>query len=122
LLLLFPRERVSTPDAFRSLRRFSEPIGIDRYRAVVAGDFLANPDVLANDFEEPVFARLPQLRLLKERLSSEGAAWAGMSGSGSTIVGAFRSEAERDQAAARFRDLRAEPATSGPFAIAVSEG
>jgi 4-diphosphocytidyl-2-C-methyl-D-erythritol kinase len=122
LLLLFPRERVSTPDAFRSLRRFSEPIGIDRYRAVVAGDFLANPDVLANDFEEPVFARLPQLRLLKERLSSEGAAWAGMSGSGSTIVGAFRSEAERDQAAARFRDLRAESATSGPFAIAVSEG
>lgn len=121
LLLLFPDERVSTPEAFRSLTRFSEPMGIDRYRALVAGDFLAHSGELTNDFEEPVFARLPRLGELKERLLEAGAAWGGMSGSGSTIVGAFRSEAERDRAGARFTDSRAQPATSGPFAIAVSE-
>jgi undecaprenyl pyrophosphate phosphatase UppP len=36
-----------------------------------------------------------------------GAAWAGMSGSGSTIVGAFRTPVERDEALRRFDDVRA---------------
>lgn len=96
LLLLLPEERVMTAEAFRMLRRFSPPAG-------VRGE-------LVNDFEEPVFERLPRLRRLKERLYAGGAAWAGMSGSGSTIVGAFRSPAARDAARGAFRDVRAEPA------------
>lgn len=96
LLLLLPEERVMTAEAFRLLRRFSPPAGMH-------GDFV-------NDFEEPIFARLPRLRSLKERLYDAGAAWAGMSGSGSTIVGAFRTAAARDAAIGAFDDIRSEPA------------
>lgn len=110
LLLLIPKERVATAEAFRAIGAYSKPVGIEGYRAMSGGDFLAGAQLLVNDFEEPVFARLPKLRQLKERLGRAGAAWAGMSGSGSTMVGAFRSEAERDRAIDAFGDVRCEPA------------
>lgn len=99
LLLALPEERVLTKDAFARVAHYSPPLGIDAYR-----DF-AN---FTNDFEEPVFALLPRLRALKERMLLAGATWAGMSGSGSTIVGAFADAASRDRAAERFGDVRVE--------------
>ena len=107
LLLLIPEDRVSTARAFGMLQRFSPPLGFDRYRAFIDDDFLSHAAELINDFEEPVFAMLPILRTLKTRLYEAGAALASMSGSGSTIVGAFRSVADRDAARGRFQDLRA---------------
>lgn len=99
LLLALPEERVLTKEAFARITRYSPPLGIDAYR-----DF-AN---FTNDFEEPVFALLPRLRELKERMLLAGATWAGMSGSGSTIVGAFADSEARDRAAAEFADVRVE--------------
>lgn len=99
LLLVLPEERVLTKDAFARVTRYSPPLGIDAYR-----DF-AN---FTNDFEEPVFALLPRLRALKERMLLAGARWAGMSGSGSTIVGAFSDEGARDRAVGAFRGVRTE--------------
>lgn len=106
LLLLLPAERVMTAEAFRMLRRFSPPLGIDRYR-VMLGDLLSHGEELINDFEEPVFAALPRLGELRARLERAGAAWARMTGSGSTIVGPFRSAAARDAAMTQFDDVRA---------------
>ena len=94
LLLVLPEERVLTKDAFARITRYSEPAGMNA--------------PYTNDFEEPVFALLPQLRAYKQRLYDAGARWAGMSGSGSTIVGAFADDAARDWAAARFTDVRVE--------------
>lgn len=99
LLLLLPEERVLTKDAFARITHYSPPLGIDAWR-----DFTS----FTNDFEEPVFAMLPRLRTLKARLYDAGARWAGMSGSGSTIVGAFADAAARDRAAASFEDVRVE--------------
>ncbi|HEV7486565.1 MAG TPA: 4-(cytidine 5'-diphospho)-2-C-methyl-D-erythritol kinase [Thermoanaerobaculia bacterium] len=107
LLLLIPEERVSTARAFGMLRTFSPPLGIERYRAMIENDLLSHAAELINDFEEPIFAMLPSLRTLKTQLYEEGAAWAAMSGSGSTIVGAFRNAADRDAARDRFTNLRA---------------
>ena len=107
LLLLIPNERVLTAQAYAMLRRFSSSLGVDRFRAMIADDLLDYATELVNDFEEPVFAKLPNLRTLKTRLYEEGAAWAGMSGSGSTIVGAFRSPADRDAALRRISGVRA---------------
>jgi 4-diphosphocytidyl-2-C-methyl-D-erythritol kinase len=105
LLVLLPEERVLTREAFAMLRRFSTPLGIDRYRAMDPSDW-------SNDFEEPIFEQLPHLGELKSRLLEAGATWAGMTGSGSTIVGAFRDASARDEAAARFQDVRCEPAVT----------
>jgi len=110
LVLLIPDERVSTAAAYAMLRRFSPPLGIERYRAMIDDSLLAHSSELTNDFEEPVFDALPRLRRLKSRMIDVGAAWAAMSGSGSTIVGAFRDAATRDAALGAFRDVRAERA------------
>ncbi len=47
-----------------------------------------------NDFETTVFARHPQLGIIKQRLLDLGAVYASMSGSGSTIFGLFENNAE----------------------------
>lgn len=99
LLLLLPEERVLTKDAFARITHYSPPLGIDAYR-----DF----SHFTNDFEHPVFTMLPRLATLKARLYDAGAQWAGMSGSGSTLVGVFVDEASRDRAAAMFADVRVE--------------
>ena len=65
-----------------------------------------------NDFEPPIFERFPNLREYKQRLIDAGATWAAMSGSGSTIAGAFADDATRDAARAKFSDVRSEPATT----------
>jgi len=109
LLLLFPEERVMTAEAFRMLTRYSPPLGLERLREF---DPLRDREILINDFEEPMFERLPALRELKRRLYYAGAQWAGMTGSGSTIVGAFADAASRDAARATFSDVRAEAAES----------
>ncbi len=107
LLLLIPEERVSTARAFAMLQRFSPPLGAVRYRQLIDADLLSHTRELVNDFEEPIFSILPSLRSLKSRLYDAGAAWAAMTGSGSTVAGAFRSAADRDAARAHFPDVRA---------------
>ena len=44
---------------------------------------------LVNDFEKPVLQHYPQLQAIKDQLYNNGAAYAGMSGSGSTFFGVF---------------------------------
>lgn len=105
LLLLIPRERVITAEAYAMLRRFSPPLGVERVRAMITDGLLDHAAELVNDFEGPIFEKLPQLRALKERLRDAGAAWAAMSGSGSTIAGAFRTPAARDAARPLFDDV-----------------
>ena len=107
LILLFPEERVLTADAYAMLRRFSPPLGVERFRAMIKDNLLDHAAELTNDFEEPVFAKLPHLRALKAKLLELGAAWAAMSGSGSTIAGAFRSQADRDAALRQISGVRA---------------
>jgi len=102
LLLVLPEERVLTRDAFARITRYSAPLGIDAYRTGFAS--------FTNDFEEPVFAMLPRLRDLKQRLYDAGATWASMTGSGSTIVAAFANAESRDAATAAFDDVRVERA------------
>jgi 4-diphosphocytidyl-2-C-methyl-D-erythritol kinase len=98
LLLLMPDERVLTKEAFAGLRRFSPPVGVE-----------CALQERTNDFEASVFAALPRLATLKRQLVEAGADWAGMSGSGSTIVGSFGDSGARDRAARGFRDVRAVP-------------
>jgi len=106
LLLVMPEASVLTSEAYAMLRPFSRPLGLQPYQAMIENDLLDHARDLINDFEEPIFAKLPELARVKSRLLETGAAWAGMSGSGSTIVGAFRTPGERDSALRRFDDVR----------------
>jgi 4-diphosphocytidyl-2-C-methyl-D-erythritol kinase len=44
---------------------------------------------LTNDFERPLMKYYPILKSIKEELLTQGALFAGMSGSGSTLFGIF---------------------------------
>ena len=51
-------------------------------------------NALINDFETPVFKQYPEIAKIKDELYNAGAAYAAMSGSGSTVYGVF--EKDRD--------------------------
>ncbi|MCC6587986.1 MAG: 4-(cytidine 5'-diphospho)-2-C-methyl-D-erythritol kinase [Bryobacterales bacterium] len=105
---------VSTPEAFRALRR--GPAGLtspndsnrmERFQLLVealvcpdsAGSWMA---LCENDFEGAVFPRVPRLDSLRHSLIEHGARLARMSGSGSTLFGVFGGEKARDRAMARL--------------------
>lgn len=57
-------------------------------------DFIKNPindwkSTIKNDFEMSIFKKFPKLKSIKEQLYSEGAVYASMTGSGSSIYGIF---------------------------------
>lgn len=89
---------VSTADAYRGIHPYENgslcPAGGS---STPLRDVLALPidqwrDALVNDFEPTVFAVHPRLAEIKEEIYSQGAVYAAMSGSGSTLFGIFRSE------------------------------
>ena len=57
---------------------------------------------IENDFERVVFPEYPDLREVKRVLEREGARYASLSGSGSTLYGVFASGEEAQAAAARM--------------------
>jgi 4-diphosphocytidyl-2-C-methyl-D-erythritol kinase len=58
---------------------------------------------IENDFERVVFPEYPELREVKSALQREGARYASLSGSGSTLYGFFGSDSEAEAAADRMR-------------------
>ena len=87
LVMIKPEVHVSTKDAYAGIK-----INGDAAK-LLNGDATLN-DGLTNDFEATVFARYPQLADIKKRLLDAGAVYAAMSGSGSTIFGLFKDDAE----------------------------
>jgi 4-diphosphocytidyl-2-C-methyl-D-erythritol kinase len=95
---------VPTPDAYRWLRAGSLT---KRGAASKLWKFCAlcwnQPESgLWNDFERPVFARHPQLGVIKQELLRRGATEASLAGSGSAVFGIFPSPAKARRAAAGF--------------------
>jgi 4-diphosphocytidyl-2-C-methyl-D-erythritol kinase len=58
---------------------------------------------IENDFERVVFPQYPELRDVKRVLEREGAKYASLSGSGSTVYGLFESAEAADKAAAKLQ-------------------
>ncbi len=106
MLVLLPEERMSTPEAFRMLdeRRGDRKIDLESsgadatFRTMLHLGFEQAGRLFENDFEAVVFPAHPHFAVLREQLIGEGAFWARMSGSGSTIAGAFADVASRDRA------------------------
>ncbi len=91
LVLVKPGVAVSTKEAFSKIHPAAP--------AYCCRDIVRQPidtwrEHLKNDFEESVFSLYPILGDIKERLYQMGAAFALMSGSGSTLYGIFRDQPE----------------------------
>lgn len=100
LLIVKPPVYVSTKEAFAGIiprrpafdLRFLPWLPLDQWRERVV-----------NDFELSIFPVRPELRELKEQIYARGAAYASMSGSGSSIYGIFPSENDAREAYEDFQ-------------------
>lgn len=88
-VLVHPGIHVSTKWAFEQLTPAKAPRPIT--------DILQEPlaqwkDALVNDFEAPILKAYPEIAAIKQALYDDGAAYASMSGSGSTVFGIYTAD------------------------------
>lgn len=88
LMLVKPEVHVSTREAYAGVHPHQPAYSL---LDVVKQPVGAWASRMINDFEESIFFNHPLLSEIKEELYRQGAAYASMSGSGSTIFGLFRS-------------------------------
>lgn len=94
LAVVRPAIPVSTREAFSLIT--------PHFPAKNCGDVVMQPveawrDELTNDFEKSVFSLHPEIGAIKDRLYDMGAAYAAMSGSGSSLFGLFREPVSLDE-------------------------
>ena len=86
IVLVCPGIHVSTADAFRKIKLSPNAPAC---AAIVERPIQEWKNNLINDFEEPVFNAFPEIATIKEKLYNAGAAYASMTGTGSTVYGIF---------------------------------
>ena len=86
IVLVNPRIHVSTREAFAKL---SPVVPAKSIREIISQPISTWKDELVNDFEKHVFEQFPAIKEIKDRLYNAGAAYASMTGSGSSVYGIF---------------------------------
>lgn len=86
LKIVKPDIRVSTKEAYAGVTPKESEVLLPN---VLQRNIAEWKGLVVNDFEEPVFAKYPELREIKESLYRDGALYASMSGSGSAVFGLF---------------------------------
>lgn len=92
IVIISPNIHVSSPKAYVELDRDSTPRQMVDYKQILekAKD---NPSLMKsmifNDFEKPIFKNHPEIKKIKRNMYQEGALFALMSGSGSSVFGFF---------------------------------
>lgn len=89
LVLANPGIHVNTGWAFSQLDPAVFGAARARLQQVVQQPVETWKGQLINDFEPPVFAQYPAIKALRDELYRDGAVYAAMSGSGSTVYGLF---------------------------------
>ncbi|WP_118950645.1 4-(cytidine 5'-diphospho)-2-C-methyl-D-erythritol kinase [Taibaiella helva] len=84
--LVCPLLHVSTALAFSGVKPAPAPFDLRRIDTLSPEEWKAH---IRNDFEDTVMAQYPVLRDIKEQLYQQGAVYASMSGSGSSLYGIF---------------------------------
>jgi 4-diphosphocytidyl-2-C-methyl-D-erythritol kinase len=99
VLLVAPRVHSSTAEAYGDLSVTLTPNSIENklssFQRQVWRNAVGEP---ANDFEEVVFARYPELLAIRDRLLNAGAKLAAMTGSGAALFGIFEDPAALQRA------------------------
>jgi len=111
VLIVVPRQPMATADAYRRVSlRLTTPVNKSKIPLFCPAflDTLESGEGLENHFETVVFRDQPDLKRLKQRLLQWGARKAGLTGSGSALVGLFDEKGALTQthAALRAGDVR----------------
>ncbi|KXK52868.1 MAG: 4-(cytidine 5'-diphospho)-2-C-methyl-D-erythritol kinase [Chlorobi bacterium] len=124
VLLVNPGIHVPTPWAFRAVNRTTERAATNIM--ALLRDGVANPvilrDRMVNDFEEIVMLEHPAIGQIKAELYAAGAAFALMSGSGSTLFGLFPTQEAANAASTHFLEYWTAVVRFHRGGIVVEEG
>ena len=91
IILVNPRIHIPTKEAFSRIIPNNERRSI---RDIVGEPVEQWKDILKNDFEDSVFNLHPEIGQIKHKLYLEGAVYASMTGSGSSVYGLFKKDAQ----------------------------
>ena len=89
IYLVKPEVFVSTADAYAGV---TPSVPEKSLKELINAPIENWKDIVFNDFESSIFKKFPVLKEVKEELYFQGAIYAAMSGSGSTIYGIFEKE------------------------------
>ena len=93
LILINPGIHVATGWAFSQLTPNEQRPSLFQLIQQPVSEWKNN---LTNDFEAPIFSKYPEISNIKDDLYRQGAVYAAMSGSGSTVFGLFEKESNID--------------------------
>lgn len=92
IVVINPGIHISTSWAFANLIVSDTSKVADTLKETIQQPVETWKNKLKNDFEEPVFRKYPEIKIIKERLYDYGSVYASISGSGSTVYGIFKKE------------------------------
>ena len=88
--LVKPDIFVSTRDAFAKIKPHHPEMSLKEIAQLPVEEWNGR---MVNDFEESVFPQFPAIGEIKEEMYRQGAVYASMSGSGSSVYGLFKEDA-----------------------------
>jgi 4-diphosphocytidyl-2-C-methyl-D-erythritol kinase len=86
IVLINPGIHVSTREAFNEIQ---PAIPRESLAGIIRKPIVEWKNSLVNDFENTIFSRFPEIESIKKEFYRQGALFASMSGSGSTVYGIF---------------------------------
>lgn len=89
IVLIYPNLHISTAEAYSGVKPARPKVDL---HLALEQPLSTWKDTIFNDFESSLFPRYPVLNELKNLLYDEGAIYASMTGSGSTVYGIFEKE------------------------------
>lgn len=93
ILLINPHIHVNTKEAFKEIiPKFPSK----RIKEIIEQPIETWKNELLNDFEKPVFAKYPSIKEIKDTMYRNGAVYAAMTGTGSTVFGIFNASEKFD--------------------------
>ena len=89
--LIIPPVEVSTAFAYQNITPCNPNIDL---KTSILSSIDTWRNKIENNFEKPIFEKFPELQKIKEKLYNQGAIYASMSGSGSSVFGLFQQKPE----------------------------
>ena len=96
IVIVNPGIHINTGEAFANLNLETNDPNYISLKNIIQQPIETWQHNLKNDFEIPVFKKHPVIKNIKEALYKQGAIYAAMSGTGSTVFGLFKKEESPD--------------------------
>ena len=95
IVLINPNVHISTAEAYSGVKPMKSEVDLREVLQKPVNQWI---NVVKNDFENHLLLKYPAISSIKEQLYAHGAAYASMTGSGSTVFGIFEQEIDLKEA------------------------